>query len=107
MLFVAPPNVDRLGAKTYAALCSRTASVLSLRCCPGRNGAPHFNDHIDEAGEIVFRHACQLGFEGIVSKRLGSPYISGPSRHWIKSKNPAAAAVKREAEEDWDRKKWR
>jgi bifunctional non-homologous end joining protein LigD len=52
-------------------------------------------------GDVVFRHACQLGFEGIVSKRLGSPYVSGRSRHWIKSKNPAAPAVKREAEEDW------
>jgi len=51
-------------------------------------------------GDVVFRHACKLGFEGIVSKRLGSPYISGRSRHWIKSKNPAAPAVKREAEED-------
>jgi hypothetical protein len=37
----------------------------------------------------------------IVSKRLGSPYVSGRSRHWIKSKTPAAPAVKREAEEDW------
>jgi ATP-dependent DNA ligase len=51
----------------------------------------------------VFRHACKLGFEGIVSKRLGSPYLSGRSRHWIKSKNPAAPAVRREAEEDWGR----
>jgi len=42
-----------------------------------------------------------MGLEGIVSKRLGSPYRSGRSRHWIKSKNPAAPAVKREAEEDW------
>jgi hypothetical protein len=31
-----------------------------------------------------------------VSKRLGSPYVSGRSRHWV-----AAPAVKREAEEDW------
>jgi bifunctional non-homologous end joining protein LigD len=61
------------------------------------------NDHIVEPGDAVFRHACQLGFEGIVSKRLGSPYVSGRSRHWIKSKNPAAPAVKREAEEDWAR----
>jgi bifunctional non-homologous end joining protein LigD len=47
--------------------------------------------------------ACKLGLEGIVSKRLGSPYRSGRSRHWVKSKNPAAPAVKREAEEDWAR----
>ena len=26
----------------------------------------------------VFAHACKLGAEGIVSKRLGSPYRSGP-----------------------------
>jgi hypothetical protein len=42
-----------------------------------------------------------MGF--IVSKRLGSPYRSGRSRHWIKSKNPKHPAVKREAEEDWAR----
>jgi ATP-dependent DNA ligase len=48
-----------------------------------------------------FAHACKLGLEGIVSKRLGSPYRSGRSRHWVKSKNPAAPAVKREEEEDW------
>jgi bifunctional non-homologous end joining protein LigD len=64
------------------------------------------NDHIAEPGDVVFRHACQLGFEGIVSKRLGSPYISGRSRAWLKFKSPAAPAVKREAEEDWG-KKWR
>jgi ATP-dependent DNA ligase len=41
--------------------------------------------------------------EGIVSKRLGSPYHSGRTQYWIKSKNPAAPSVKREAEEDWGR----
>src|SRR5207248_760617 len=61
------------------------------------------NDHIVEPGDVVFRHACQLGFEGIVSKRLGSPYVSGRSRHWIKNKNPQHPAVKREVEEDWGR----
>jgi bifunctional non-homologous end joining protein LigD len=66
--------------------------------------AVQLNEHIAERGDIVFRHACKLGFEGIVSKRLGSPYVSGRSRHWIKSKNPAAPAVKREAEEDWNAK---
>ena len=49
----------------------------------------------------VFRHACKMGLEGIVSKRLGSRYVSGRTRDWLKFKNPAAPAVKREAEEDW------
>ena len=59
------------------------------------------NEHFDEDGPAVYRAACQLGCEGIVSKRLGSPYRSGCSKHWIKIKNPKAPAVKREAEEDW------
>ncbi len=63
-----------------------------------------FNEHITGDGEIVFQRACELGLEGIVSKRKDSRYISGRTLHWIKSKNPNAPAVKREAEEDWG--KW-
>ena len=63
------------------------------------------NEHIAEPGNVVFRHACKLGFEGIVSKRLGSRYRSGRSPDWLKMKNPAAPAVKREAEEDWGRER--
>ena len=37
---------------------------------------------------IVFAKACELGLEGIVSKRAGSFYKSGPSRNWLKTKNP-------------------
>jgi bifunctional non-homologous end joining protein LigD len=51
----------------------------------------------------VYRKACRLGCEGIVSKRLGSPYRSGRSPNWLKIKNPTAPAVKREAEEDRSR----
>jgi ATP-dependent DNA ligase len=54
-------------------------------------------------GLLVFQHACKLGLEGIVSKRKNSRYSSGRSPDWIKSKNPNAPAVKREAEEDWGR----
>jgi hypothetical protein len=62
------------------------------------------NEHCDDLpADVVFRHACKLGFEGIVSKRVGSPYRSGRSREWLKMKNPNAPAVKREAEEDWGR----
>ena len=61
------------------------------------------NEHYQGDGEIVFKHACRLGCEGILSKRLGSLYRSGRSPHWVKVKNPKAPAVKREAEEDWGR----
>jgi hypothetical protein len=35
--------------------------------------------------------------------RPAPPYRAGRSEHWIKGKNPAAPAVKREAEEDWSK----
>ena len=49
-----------------------------------------FNTRYDGDGSIVFKQACALGCEGIVSKRRGSPYRSGRTDHWLKIKNPAA-----------------
>jgi bifunctional non-homologous end joining protein LigD len=77
--------------------------VLLMRLLAKASVGLQVNDNIAAAGEVVFRHACQLGLEGIVSKRLGSRYISGRSPDWVKMKNPACAAVKREEEEDWGR----
>src|SRR5204863_5750444 len=61
-----------------------------------------FNEQYSGDGAIIYRHACALGCEGIVSKRLGSTYQSGVVVSWLKIKNPAAPAVTREAEEDWN-----
>jgi ATP-dependent DNA ligase len=57
-----------------------------------------FNQHYDGDGAIIFKQACALGVKVIVSKRLGSPYRSGRVNDCLKIKNPAAPAVKREAE---------
>ncbi len=59
------------------------------------------NAHFEENGAVIYKAACALGCEGIASKRLGSPYRSGRTDHWLKVKNPTAPAVRREAEEDW------
>ena len=69
----------------------------------GSNPSIVLNQHYEGDGAIVFREACRLGCEGIVSKRLGSIYRRGRSPLWVKVKNPNAPAVKREAEEDWGR----
>src|SRR6476469_10459826 len=73
---------------------------------PGEPAAPAarsiaFNEHYTGDGAIIYKHACALGCEGIVSKRLGSPHQAGRSAHWLKVKNPGAPAVKRGAEEEW------
>ena len=47
------------------------------------------SEAIEGKGEAMFREACHMGLEGIVSKRLGSPYVSTRTRNWLKIKNPA------------------
>ena len=37
-------------------------------------------------GQLLFEHCDKFGFEGVVSKRLSSRYVGGPSRNWTKAK---------------------
>ena len=79
---------------------TRKATLASVL----RQSSPglRLNEHLEHPeGAVVFQHACKMGLEGIVSKRLGSRYRSGRSPDWLKFKNTEAPAVKREAEEDW------
>jgi bifunctional non-homologous end joining protein LigD len=76
---------------------------LSLLAFAPRTPASCSMKHYKGDGDIVFKYACKLGCEGIVSKQLGSTYRSGRSPHWVKVKNPKAPAIRREAEEDWGR----
>jgi ATP-dependent DNA ligase len=46
-------------------------------------------------GEEAFQAACELGVEGIVSKRLMAPYKSGQCKSWIKVRNPKSSAYLR------------
>ena len=81
-------NGDDLRRDPFAVRKATLASLLA-RAAPGLR----FNEHLDEHhGPLVFQHACKLGLEGIVSKRRNSPYRSGRSLDWIKSKNPAPVA---------------
>jgi bifunctional non-homologous end joining protein LigD len=51
--------------------------------------------HTEGDGSEMFEAVCKLGLEGIVSKKLDAPYRSGPSKTWIKVKNPKAPAATR------------
>jgi ATP-dependent DNA ligase len=52
-------------------------------------------EHTEGDGTKMFEAVCKLGLEGIVSKRLTSLYKSGPSKTWIKIKNPNSPAATR------------
>jgi bifunctional non-homologous end joining protein LigD len=59
------------------------------------------SQHTADDGAAVFRQACKLGLEDIVSKWLSAPYRSGRSRNWLKVKNPDSPAMTRHREERW------
>jgi bifunctional non-homologous end joining protein LigD len=59
-----------------------------------RRGIQYVEQTEGDGGDI-FKAVCKLGLEGIVSKKLDAPYRSGPSKTWIKVKNPKAPAATR------------
>jgi bifunctional non-homologous end joining protein LigD len=79
----------------------RKAVLARLLC--GTKAGILLNDHVAGDGPTVFAHACRLGAEGIVSKKVDGAYRSGPCPVWIKVRNPASVAVQRERSERWNR----
>ena len=58
-------------------------------------GDIQYVEHAEGHGDEMFDAVCELGLEGIVSKRIGAPYRSGRARSWLKTKNPKAPAATR------------
>jgi bifunctional non-homologous end joining protein LigD len=46
----------------------------------------HFSNHFTDRGKDVLAHACQMGLEGIISKRADATYRSGRTDTWLKEK---------------------
>jgi hypothetical protein len=64
--------------------------------------AMQLNEHFEEPGDIVFRHACARGFEGTVSKRKGS---TAPADRAIgSSQRIPLHPVQQPAGEDWGKR---
>ena len=66
-----------------------------------RTQGMRLSKHLDGDGGTIFKHACKLGLEGIVSKRRDLAYRSGRCKSWVKIKNPASAAVLRMQDGSW------
>ena len=50
------------------------------------DGALRFSEHVDAPGDLVFKKACELSAEGIISKRAEGKYISARTSDWRKIK---------------------
>jgi bifunctional non-homologous end joining protein LigD len=102
--------IRRNGAHASAVLCAfdlleldgedlrrqpiEKRKALLAKLLRGSHSNIVLNEHFEVDGTTVYREACKLGCEGIVSKRLGSPYRSGRSPHWVKVKNPASGQAR-------------
>ena len=71
---------------------AKRANVISAAHMP-RLPAPLFEQ--GEIGPDLFRAACNMGLEGMVSKRADRPYRAGRSKDWVKVENRNHPAMDR------------
>lgn len=69
------------------------------RLLKAERGGIQYVEHTEGEGDQMFDAVCKLGLEGMVSKRAGSFYRSGPSKMWIKIKDPKTPAATRVLED--------
>jgi bifunctional non-homologous end joining protein LigD len=60
--------------------------ALSTVLNPNKDPLLRFSEAFSEEPEALLNSACQMQMEGLIGKRLGSPYVSRRSSDWIKLK---------------------
>ena len=68
---------------------TRLESLLSTQVADSIRYVAHF----ESTADTVLLSACKMQLEGIVSKRLDAPYVSGRSSNWTKAKCRAGHEV--------------
>jgi bifunctional non-homologous end joining protein LigD len=71
---------------TKATLLDRKALLQEIVGGLPATSSIRFSEHLALDGPTMFEHACRLGLEGIVSKRIDASYRPGRGDHWLKSK---------------------
>ncbi len=82
------------GTDTRALPLSERKAALAKLLRKAKPGI-RYSEHLDGKGPEIFAQACRMGLEGIVSKKLTSPYRSGKAKTWLKIKNPKSPAMLR------------
>jgi bifunctional non-homologous end joining protein LigD len=71
---------------TGLPLTARKAALERLIARAPIGGALRFSHSIEKSGPDLLQQACDMGLEGIVSKRADAPYRSGRGYDWVKTK---------------------
>ncbi|WP_460146473.1 DNA ligase D [Pseudomonas sp. S2_A02] len=61
-------------------------AALATVLKPNENPLLRFSDAFGESPEALLNSACEMQMEGLIGKRLGSPYVSRRTSDWIKLK---------------------
>jgi bifunctional non-homologous end joining protein LigD len=72
---------------------SRLKELLATARGRRKEGLIRYVDHFESGGDAILQSACKLSLEGIVSKKLSAPYVSGRSENWTKAKCRAGHEV--------------
>jgi bifunctional non-homologous end joining protein LigD len=82
------PLIERKAMLAELIATSTRGEINAVRIACGMQ----INEHDTGDGAALFRAACRMGLEGIVSKKMASTYRPGPKacRSWIKVRNPKA-----------------
>ena len=67
-------------------LQQRKAALAKLLAKASKRGPLRLSELLTEPGPVLFKHACKMGLEGIISKVADAPYRSGRGHTWLKTK---------------------
>ena len=73
------------GRDVRVAPAGGAAARCSRACCAGRDPL-RMTEQMTGDGAALLADACRDGWEGLIAKRLGTPYVSTRSRDWLKLK---------------------
>jgi bifunctional non-homologous end joining protein LigD len=88
LMFLNGEDLRKLSLRERKARLAQT-----LKGSVGKDSSIRFVEHFEIAGDAVLQSACRMHLEGIVSKKLDSPYRSGRIGDWTKSKCRAGHEV--------------
>jgi bifunctional non-homologous end joining protein LigD len=71
---------------TKEPLIARKDALRRLLKGNSKRGPIRYAGHFDEDGPMIFKHACEMNLEGIVSKLRDAPYRPGRSENFVKAK---------------------
>jgi len=75
--------IERDGDSLISHPLRERKEILAGILC--QNATVLLSNYIEKSGEIFFEAALENGFEGVIAKRLDSPYLPGVrSFHWVK-----------------------